>query len=427
MSVTSGFYNALNKDRRYNAEQMSAIFDGVINDGVFANVGTAFSVKADTGFQVNVGVGRAWFNSKWLYNDTILPLTVDIPEVLLNRIDAVVIEIDATEEVRAGTIKIVKGTPASSPKNPTLASTEFLHQHPLAYILVEAGATSITQSKITNMVGTSSCPYVTGILQVLNIDNLVAQWGAQWIEWFTAEKALSESERQAIQNQWATWFSGTSNEWYAWFAQTTSDSEAELSSWMAQMKSDFLLWFQELEDILGPDVAATLANRLLKAESALTTLEKTKTMYSTLLDSTGSPITDNAGLEIEGKTVLLADHNVVADNIGYSNDASKLNAHTVQGALDELAARKPASVYRVVALANNWSDSGTNTIQVVGLDEEATILIGVDDTASDEQWTAASNALLRGVSPELDHITLKALGAIPMVDIPILIYAWPKG
>ena len=34
MSVTYGFYNSLNGDRRYDANQMSAIFDGLIIDGV---------------------------------------------------------------------------------------------------------------------------------------------------------------------------------------------------------------------------------------------------------------------------------------------------------------------------------------------------------------------------------------------------------
>lgn len=46
MSVSSGFFNSLNGDRKYNAAQMSAIFDGLIIDGVFASIGTAFAVKA---------------------------------------------------------------------------------------------------------------------------------------------------------------------------------------------------------------------------------------------------------------------------------------------------------------------------------------------------------------------------------------------
>ena len=49
MSVSSGFFNSLNGDRKYNAAQMSAIFDGLIIDGVFASIGTAFAVKAAGG------------------------------------------------------------------------------------------------------------------------------------------------------------------------------------------------------------------------------------------------------------------------------------------------------------------------------------------------------------------------------------------
>lgn len=48
MSVTYGFYNSLNGDRKYNAEQVSSLFDGLIIDGVFASIGTAFAVKATT-------------------------------------------------------------------------------------------------------------------------------------------------------------------------------------------------------------------------------------------------------------------------------------------------------------------------------------------------------------------------------------------
>ena len=424
MSVTSGFFNSVNSDRKYNAEQMSAIFDGVINDGVFANIGTALTVTADTGFQVNVGIGRAWFNSKWIYNDSILALTLDIPEVLLSRIDAVVVEVDNSDTVRAGTIKIVKGTPASTPQNPTLTHTDFVNQYPLAYILVEPGATSITQSKITNKVGTSDCPYITGILQVQSVDNLVAQWGAQWIEWFTAEKALSESEREAIQNQWNSWFSTVSGEWNSWFAITTEDSEEQLAAWMSQMKSDFLLWYQGLEDILDPDVAATLANRLLHMENAFSVLEKSKTIYSVLLDSTGAAILDYAGLEIEGKTVFLAESNAVADNIGYSNDASGMQAHTVQAAIDELADRKPIKVFRTTAFASDWDALDQNNLLVTGLTENVTISVGIDDSATDDEWQTASNASIRPVSYSTDHVLIKALGYVPDIDLPILIYSW---
>lgn len=62
MSVTYGFYNSKNRDRRYDAIQMSSIFDGIIRDGVLQHFGTAMMVKESEGMMVNVGIGRAWFN-----------------------------------------------------------------------------------------------------------------------------------------------------------------------------------------------------------------------------------------------------------------------------------------------------------------------------------------------------------------------------
>lgn len=201
MAVTSGFFNSQGNDRLYDADQVSEIFNGIIEDGVFASIGTAFGVRATTGNVLNVGIGRGWFNSRWIYNDSILPLTAEDSEVLLDRIDAVVIEIDNSLSVRAGDIKMVKGTPSSSPQNPTMVSTEYVHQYPLCYIMRKAGSTSITQSQITNMIGTSSCPYVTGILQVQDIDNIVAQWQAEWAEFFDNISTSMENSEDAFNIQ----------------------------------------------------------------------------------------------------------------------------------------------------------------------------------------------------------------------------------
>ena len=65
MSVTFGFYNSKEGDRRYDAIQMSSIFDGIIQDGILQHVGTAMVVKESEAMIINVGVGRAWFNHTW--------------------------------------------------------------------------------------------------------------------------------------------------------------------------------------------------------------------------------------------------------------------------------------------------------------------------------------------------------------------------
>ena len=170
MSLTYGFYNSINSDRKYNAEQLSSLFDGIIKDGVFMSIGTCLQVVFSANMIVNVGIGRAWFNRTWINNDSILSLTVGQAETILNRIDTIVLEVNKDNAVRASSIKIIKGTPSSSPVAPTLITSELVHQYPLADIFVGANVKTLSQSNITNRVGTSDCPFVTGILQTVNID-----------------------------------------------------------------------------------------------------------------------------------------------------------------------------------------------------------------------------------------------------------------
>lgn len=184
MALTYGFYNSLNGDRKYNAAQFGAIFDGILRDGVFATVGTSFVVVAGGGMQVNVGIGRAWFNRTWTDNDEILPVGIEAAEVVLNRIDVVAIEIGITSRTNA--IVVVKGTPASSPVAPTLTNTEAVKQYPLAHILVSAGVTTISGVGITNKVGTAGCPFVTGLFENMTIEGVTSVLEARFNEWFTA-------------------------------------------------------------------------------------------------------------------------------------------------------------------------------------------------------------------------------------------------
>ena len=201
MSVTYGFYNSINGDRKYNALEMSSIFDGIIVDGVYMSIGDALNVKSSGGMGITVGEGRAWFNHTWTLNDSIMPLTLESSDVLLNRIDAVVLEVNNDSAVRKNTIKIIKGSPASKPVKPSLIESELVNQHPLAYISVPKGATSISQSNITNAVGTSECPFVTGVLEGMDIDKLVAQWGAQWAEWLSSNTDAFNTWFNEMKNQ----------------------------------------------------------------------------------------------------------------------------------------------------------------------------------------------------------------------------------
>lgn len=188
MAFSYGFYNSLNGDRKYDSEDLSRMFDGIIYDGVIGAVGDTFAVKAGTGNTVNVSSGRAWFNHTWTYNDAPMPISCGSAAVLLDRYDAIVLEVNAASDVRKNSIKVVTGTEASNPAKPAMENTEFVHQYPLAYILRKAGSSSISQSQIENAVGTEACPICTGVLKSLNVEQMMTQWEAQFDEWFQSAK-----------------------------------------------------------------------------------------------------------------------------------------------------------------------------------------------------------------------------------------------
>lgn len=258
MSVSSGFFNSLNGDRKYNAAQMSAIFDGLIIDGVFASIGTAFAVKAAGGLTVNVGIGKAWFDHTWTVNDSILPMTAPEAEVLLDRIDAVVLEVNGMESVRNNTIKFVKGNPSSAPSRPTLTNERNVHQYPLCYIYRKYGTAVINQADITPMVGTESTPFVTGILQTISLDELLGKWQDE-LDRFTDARSKEVDD----------WIAQEESDFTAWFNKMKADLQQEqtvLDQWIASEQADFLAWYNQMKDQLSGDVAGNLQLEIDKEE-----------------------------------------------------------------------------------------------------------------------------------------------------------------
>lgn len=258
MSVSSGFFNSLNGDRKYNAAQMSAIFDGLIIDGVFASIGTAFAVKAAGGLTVNVGVGKAWFDHTWTVNDSILPMTAPEAEVLLDRIDAVVLEVNGMESVRDNTIKFVKGNPSIAPSRPTLTNEGNVHQYPLCYIYRKYGTAVINQADITPMVGTESTPFVTGILQTISLDELLGKWQDE-LDRFTNARSQEVDD----------WIAQEESDFTTWFDKMKADLQQEqavLDQWIASEQADFLAWYNQMKDQFSGDVAVNLQLEINKEE-----------------------------------------------------------------------------------------------------------------------------------------------------------------
>ncbi len=166
MALKCGYFNSVNSDRLYSADDFASFYDGLIIDGVYSSVGSKFYVTANGGMSVKVDTGRAWFDHTWTWNTSALSLSIPTADTVYTRIDAVVIEVNKNN--RQNYIKVIKGNPASSPARPSLTKTSKITQYALAYVTVGRNVTSIANSNITNVVGTVETPVVS----FLNITGL---------------------------------------------------------------------------------------------------------------------------------------------------------------------------------------------------------------------------------------------------------------
>lgn len=193
MSVTYGFYDSIGGDRKYNAEQFDSIFKGIINDGIFKNIGGALKVTTPSALMLSVATGKCWFNNKWVENDATLNLTAPAAHSVYDRIDAVIVEIDSSTPKRECSIKILAGTPSSSPVRPTLKqdSVNKIWQYALAYYTVAKTATVI--SGLTDVRGTNQTQWITNSTIVPEFNQIISD---EWVQktYNPGEYAISENK-----------------------------------------------------------------------------------------------------------------------------------------------------------------------------------------------------------------------------------------
>lgn len=140
--VTYGFFNSVYGDRKYDADQMSDFYTGIVTQGVFQHVDNGLEVTAGTGLTVSVNTGRAIIQNKWVKNDTPLVLELAPAQTTYDRFDIVVLKYDSSN--RNVQIIVKTGTPVGTPVVPELVREGGIYEMCLAVIDVEAGATSVT-------------------------------------------------------------------------------------------------------------------------------------------------------------------------------------------------------------------------------------------------------------------------------------------
>lgn len=187
-AVNSGFYDAVNNDRLYSADDMNRPYKRVISNGVFATPqgtpSTDLQVLAAGGMSLIVSAGQGVFADKW-FESTSINVTVPSNTTLNPRIDSVLVQVDKRQSGRVANIIYRTGTPASSPVQPTKSSETNVFEYRVANVLVNAGTSAITQSKITDLRGSSECPWITSLVNQVDTSTLFTQWQTAYQQYYT--------------------------------------------------------------------------------------------------------------------------------------------------------------------------------------------------------------------------------------------------
>lgn len=191
-NMLAGFFDSINRDRLYTADQMNRPYKRVITNGVFATpAGTPSTdlqvLSANDGMKITVKKGEGLFADKWFENPSDFNITVPSNGNINPRRDSVIVQVDKRASGRRGRIVYREGTPAAYPLPPDLSTTENLVEYRVANIYVAVGATWISQEAIVDLRGSSECPWITSLIKQVDTSTLYEQWNAAYQAYYNQE------------------------------------------------------------------------------------------------------------------------------------------------------------------------------------------------------------------------------------------------
>lgn len=147
--IESGFYDSINRDRLYSADDMNKPYKDLISEGVYGAIvgttSTAFAVTAGSGLAVSVAAGKALLGGRWVNTDE--AITLEVPAASGARIDSVILRVDTNNSARNASLIYRTGSASAAP---ALVTSTGITELRLANVSVASGATSIAASNITD-------------------------------------------------------------------------------------------------------------------------------------------------------------------------------------------------------------------------------------------------------------------------------------
>lgn len=246
--IKGGFFNSINGDRKYNSEEMNKPYKRIITEGIFATQqGTPSTdlqvLSADDGMNIIVKTGDGLLGGKWFENTADIPITVSANTSIVPRIDSIIIQIDNTQSGRVPNVIYREGIASSNPQPPEVNNVENIIERRIANIRVNPDTNKIGQELITDLRGSSECPWITSLIKQVDTSTLFLQWQTAYKNYYdkstTEFNTFYDESTETFQN-----FYNTSTENFEDFYNTSTE--------------DFENWFNNVKDKLSSNVIPAL-------------------------------------------------------------------------------------------------------------------------------------------------------------------------
>lgn len=204
--INGGFFDSINGDRKYAASEMNRPYKRVINEGVFATPqGTPSTdlqvVSANNQMNIIVKKGEGLLGGRWFESPSDIAITVSNNTQVVPRRDSIILQVDLRQSGRIVNIVYREGTPSSNPLPPDTNTIENVIERRIANIYVAPSANYIGPDAITDLRGSSECPWITSLIQQVDTSQLYNQWQAAYQKYYEDETEAFNNFMQTLTEQ----------------------------------------------------------------------------------------------------------------------------------------------------------------------------------------------------------------------------------
>ncbi|WP_291632213.1 hypothetical protein [Clostridium sp.] len=453
MTIKSGFFNSEEIDdglgnitysKEYFAADYANYFGLFVTDGIFINPADQLRISVYSGLTIKVSKGWAFIKGYWFHNDSDYYLTISANMGSVVRKDSIVIKLDTgTEEF---TLEVKEDNISYDRVSP-------IYELQLGIINVGVAAPEILGSMIIDNRGLAAeCPFITGLMEVADIDNIWTQYQASLDEFLAlVATAVDETLAGNLQTQIDNLLNGTVlagdssrlggvlPSGYATAAQGTkadaalpSGSNAVSATKLATARTISLSGDADgsvsFDGTADAAINITVANDSHTHDTRYYTETESNAKYATAAQGTKAdgalPSGSNAVSATKLATARTIDitGDITAAAVSFNGTANVSISATVNNDshTHDTQYSKLSHSYNLTLSSGSWS-SGVYSLAVTGVTTTSNQEVILRTTVTDAERIAFKNAGIVGTGQSAGHITLKAFEDVPTISIPITV------